>query len=126
MQMKLETSYGIIKYEERKCSLEIDRDFLNYYYSLIPKYIKVNKPKYNPHITIVRTKYEEIQQNYGLWDGMRIPFLYLPLMRQDKLYFWLDCFSLHIGLLRGHLGLSWFRNNFNSYHCTIANFKEHR
>lgn len=121
--MKLKTSYGIIKYSGGKCSLDIDRDFGNYYFSLIPKYYYPRRPLYQSHITIVRSRIETIKKNYGMWNNMRIPFVYLPIIRQGGKYFWIDCFSLHVGLLRQELGLSWFRPGFHSYHLTIANIK---
>lgn len=130
--MKLEQSYGIIKYEGDKCSLEVSKDFGDYYFSLIPKYYYANRPRYKPHITIVRSGIETIKENYGMWDGMKVPFVYEPTIKLDRknyfgevdnTYFLLDCFSLYIGLLREHLGLTWFRKGFNSYHLTIANLK---
>jgi len=117
------SSCGTIKYTGDKCFLEIDSALSNYYYSLIPKYYYPNRPVYKPHITIIRSGIEKIKQNYGMWSGLVIPFYYYPPIRQDKTYFCLDIFSLHIGLLRKHLGLTWFRNGFNSFHLTISNRK---
>ena len=50
------SSSGILRYstDPIKLSVEVDQDILRYYYSLLPKFIKINRPMYQAHISVVR------------------------------------------------------------------------
>ena len=50
---------GTIKYydEEHKVNLVLDDDLIDFYRSLVPKYLgKLNKPKHSGHVTLVRNE----------------------------------------------------------------------
>jgi len=128
-------SSGILRYSYEdgyKLIVEVDYDLANYYYSLIPKYYRVQKPRYKPHITVVRVKHEMPTQlkYWGKYDGDTLIFRYDGSVHYDNDYYWLSVWSSELEKIRRELGLSdtsrimkpptGFKKNF---HCTIANTK---
>ena len=110
---------------ERKITLELGRDFGDYYRSLIPKCIKTSRQAYPSHITIVRGGIEPIP-NMEFWEkyqGKEIPFYYLPLVRYYANVYVLDVFSKDLCDIREELGLGPYRRGYRRFHVTIANDK---
>ena len=129
MISNLAKSSGTLVYHQNWVVVELSRDFGNYYYSLIPKYKKKQPQKHKCHVTIVRKGIETptTMENWGIYDGQTIPFLYSPIINSGQKYYFLDCYSVFIGLIRNMLGLPHFRQStyvgFDCYHITIGNKK---
>jgi hypothetical protein len=133
--MKIFISNGKLQYSnnnEYKLIVEVDQDLANYYYSLIPKYYKIQKPRYKPHITVVRSG-KEIPLYLKYWNKYQndtIVFRYNYEIHNDKNYYWINVWSTELERIRHELGLpvssrftrppTGFTKNF---HCTIANTK---
>ena len=120
-------STGILKYGPKpRIVVFVDKDLAAYYRSFIPKSYRVQAQKYPPHITVVRSKYEEIK-NFGNWkrhDGEKIEFSYSGIVNFDGTYFYLDVQSKRLGDIRDGLGMPRFRFDDNQcYHITIGNMK---
>jgi len=110
---------------ERKISLEIGRDFGDYYISLMPKCIPKQRQSYPSHITIVRGGIEPIP-DMTAWEkyiGKEIFFYYLPMFRYYDNVFSLDVFSKELCDMRVELGLPMFRKGYRRFHVTVANDK---
>lgn len=131
----LYSSSGVLRYSISggyKLVVEIQDDLAIYYRSLIPKYLNVNKTRYSPHITVVRS-YKEIPKNleyWGKYEGEVIEFFYEPIIRQGKVYFWLNILCKRLEEIRQELGLEvtsiYTRppEGFEKYfHMTIGNTK---
>lgn len=106
-----------------KAWVDTDPEISSFYRSLIP--VKVNKPKYNPHISIVRNK---IPSNISAWtanEGSLITFEYESYIYNDETYYWLNVFSEEIDLICDQLGVRNKSSIYNEsiYHITIANIK---
>jgi hypothetical protein len=127
-------SIGTISYQYDafpKVVCLIDREIARYYQHFIPKYVPHNSQAYPPHITIMRTGKEK--PNFRFWkvhEGKKVGFNYSPLIYQDGVYFYMDCFSVELENIRQELGLELhqkfhqpppgFRHTF---HFTLANTK---
>ena len=113
-------SYGYLQYRGNSCVLVIDKEIVNYYYSLIPRYKRANRQAYCPHITVVR-KFEEPKNFVQIVKTLQ--FSYSGDIYYDETYFYLESWSEDISLLREYYGLKPFRLNYNSYHITLGNTK---
>jgi len=113
-------SKAIVTYRDNSCIGLIDKDFGDYYFSLIPKYLHAKKQKYQVHITIVRN-FEGVT-----FDGHRadeeFEFNYSPIIKDDDRYFYLECWSPVVDKIRLHYGLKRHRLN-DCHHITIGNKK---
>lgn len=134
--MKWLEASGIIHYSEaNRVAVEIDPEIANFYRSLIPKYLPHQKPRWAPHITVVREEKETVSDRtyWGKREGEEIPFIYCNRIYQGKIYFWLDVLSKDLEEIRLELGLPCFHpfpeekpvpEGYRKYfHCTIANCK---
>lgn len=122
MNITTYSAKGRIKYfDDGSISLLIEQELVDYYRSLIPKYIWRQPTKYPAHITVVRGPVET--WNYSRWgldNGAIYTYNYAPKLNLKGKYCFLDTESIEIGLLREALGLPEFRNTFSNYHITIA------
>lgn len=101
-----------------------DRQIGEYYYSLLPKYLHVQRQKEHSHITVCRKDIETPDYTYWRYREREvIEFTYDGILYHDDLYVWLDVYSEEIGEIREMLGLSRMRDGFDCYHLTIANLK---
>lgn len=129
-------SIGKIKYDTSggyRLTVEIDWELGRYYRSQIPKYIRVNAPRYPPHITVVRLG-KEIPPNlkpWGKYKNERVEFFYEHYLHQGKIYFWLNVWCIRLEQIREELGLPVISQytippeGFKKcFHATIANMKE--
>lgn len=116
------TAKGKISYfDDGTVSLLIDQELVDYYRSMIPKHIWIQKTKFPAHITVVRGPVETWNYfRWGLDNGAIYSYNYFPEISFSGKYCFLNAESEEIGLLREALGLSEFRNTFNNYHITIA------
>lgn len=113
-----------VKYYTNWCVAYTDPEFGNYYYSLLPKYFKATRQRYDSHITIVRLGVEQTDQNWLYRDGEEIEFKYDSQIKFVEPYFFLDVWSDDIADIRTKLGLPVYRFKDNPcYHITIANTK---
>lgn len=110
---------------ERKITLELGRDFSDYYRSLIPKCIKTQKQAYPAHITIVRGGLEPIKNMdyWGKYEGKEIYFYYFLSLRYYYNVYCLDVFCKEFCDIRVELGLPEYRIGYKRFHVTIANDK---
>lgn len=118
MDTKLEKGIGRISYERvdntesgHRLTLELSRDFGNYYFFLIPKYKGLIRPRYAPHITIIRIEKDIIPQelaetaNLAQWAGRRVEFWYEPVVKSGDIFYWLDCYSTEFEAIRDTVNL---------------------
>lgn len=89
-----------------KLILEADPQIAYYYKSLIPKYIRLNPQKYNPHISIVRKEFPTNIDKWGLYEGKTIDFYYSNYIHNGEVYWWLNVWSFDMEKIREELGLS--------------------
>jgi hypothetical protein len=117
----LPLSKAIVTYRDNSCIGLIDWDFGRYYYSLIPKYLRPQKQRYQTHITIVRN-FENVDLSDKYLDGQEFSFNYSQEIEQDHKYFYLNCWSPIIDQIRKYYNLRRYRIG-NSHHITIGNKK---
>lgn len=135
---KLYHSSGILRYsiEEgqayRVVVEDIDEDLVHFYRSLIPFWMPKQRPKFPPHITVVRIHKEQPVDltHWGKHDGEKIDFLYEAKVYHGKVYYWLNIWCTRLEEIRAELGMpvtspytlppEGFKKCF---HCTIANKK---
>lgn len=122
------TNYGYFKYRNSWLVVEVDEDFSRYYRSLLLTFnpsLKVNKPKYEPHITVISERHEEIVPSkkhlWGKHENEKVIFQYDFNVVLDREYFWLPIECKRIEDVREELGLS--RRIPVPWHLTIANLK---
>jgi len=130
----LHKTTGILRYspEGYRLAVEAEQEISDYYRSLIPKWLPVNRPRWPAHITVVRQE-KETPVNLEFWgryEGEPVEFWYSPEIQQGKVYYWLNCFCRKLEDIRLELGLpvvsqytlppEGFRKCF---HMTIANCK---
>jgi len=118
--------YGFLKYGEgNRLVVDVNPELTRLYRSFLPKHIKFNIPRYYPHITVVRGKYET-PPNKEFWfkyRGKKINFEYSPEIQIGKTYIWIPVRSEEIKNVRLELGLDYCFDKFKGYHITIANTK---
>lgn len=100
---------GFLKYSidnsGYKLIAEIEQDLADYYRSLIPKYLYVNRQRYHAHISIVRREDPPNKEFWGKYQDEEIEFLYDPDIKRGKVYYWLNCFCKRLEEIRIELGL---------------------
>ena len=119
-------SRGVLEYGPNCARVLVDREIINYYWSLIPKAKRVglNRPYHPPHITVVRERIEKpLFDNWGYREDELIPFTYYPYIRLDEMYAWIDAWSDDIQQIRVKLGLPPLRVGYRRFHITIGNRK---
>jgi hypothetical protein len=119
-------STGVIKYHNATwITCEISPDFGDYYRSWIPSGIIYNKPRYDPHITVLRAEYEPVQDmtHWGEHEGEAVSFEYDPDFNIDGMFIMLDVYSDRLEEIRMELGLPHTDNCFLNFHITIGNRK---
>ena len=85
--------------------LNVDQQISEYYRSLIPKYISINKQRYNAHISVVRKETPIHLDFWGKYDGQEVEYFYSPIVHFGKVYCWLNVFSQRLEEIRLELGL---------------------
>lgn len=118
---------GRLKYgQDNRLVINVDPDLTRFYRSLIPKHITFKIPKYFPHITVVRGKWEAPvwTEKWMKRENEIVYFEYSPETQFGGMYIWLPVRSEKIGELRQELGLQKNFWKFQEYHLTIANIKE--
>ena len=100
-------STGIIRYHDESCNLivSIDPGLVDYYRSMLPKYVKTNRQMYPAHISVVRNEKPVIMEKWRFHDGEEIKFDYDGIIQSGKVYYWLNVFSKRLEEIRTELGL---------------------
>lgn len=136
MTEELHNSTGILKYFRGegggyKLILEIDQNIVEYYRSLMPKYIKTNKQMYSAHISVVRKEVPPNESLWGKYEGEEFPFTYGSTVYAGTVYYWINCFSVRLEETRLELGLPVSsiytlppEGFTRCFHCTIGNTKD--
>lgn len=132
--MRLYSSIGRLKYDVGefgyKLILEVDPELVNYYRSLVPKWIKINRQMYAPHISVVRKEIPPNLNEWGKHEGREVEFAYANIVYNGTIYYWLNAFSGRLEKIRQELGLpvtseytrppdGWIK----CFHITIGNRK---
>jgi len=134
MEEKLYPSIGTLRYsnEGYRLVVEVDQGIVDFYRSLIPKWMHVMGSRYRAHITVVREEKEEpvCKEHWNKYQGEEIEFFYSPVIHQGKVYYWLNCFCKRLEDIRLELGLPVISqyvippDGFSKvFHCTIGNMK---
>ena len=135
--MNLHTSTGVLRYSNDegyyRLVVNIDPEISKYYYSLIPKWFDTNRPRWAPHVTVVRPIKEipTIFDAWGKYEGELVNFQYDGSVYYGKVYFWINVFCKRLEEIRTELGLevsSPYTRPPEGYkkcfHSTIANMKD--
>jgi hypothetical protein len=97
--------YSVLDDRSYKLIVEVDPGIVALARALMPKWIRSNPQRYEPHITVIRN---EVVSNVGLWathEGAEVEFKYDPRVQDDGRYFWLYAFSPRLHEIRVELGL---------------------
>ena len=125
-------STGTIQYNDYPCKLIVlvDLELVEYYRSMLPKTIRINRQMYPPHISVVRNEQPVINENWRLHEGEQIEFYYDGIIQSGKVYYWLNVFSKRLEEIRNELGLpvssEYTRppDEYNKcFHTTLGNLK---
>lgn len=135
MIIDLYKTKGILEYGNNwRLTVNVDQELTNYYRSLIPKWMDVQRPRWPAHITVVREGLEipVHKEFWNKYNNKTIDFLYEPKVFHGEVYYWLNIYCLELEDIRSELGLSRhskytepperFRFKY-TFHCTIANKK---
>lgn len=122
---------GKLCYSENpyKLIVEVEEDLAQYYLSLIPKYLRVNRQKYAPHISVVRNETIDLSQ-WGKYEDQQVAFRYENVIYNDINYFWLNAESCSLEAIRLELGLNPNSEITKSpdgkhiFHITLGNLKK--
>lgn len=128
--MSTHQSIGTLIYrKDLSVRLLVDTGIVDFYRSLIPKWIQYNNPRHYPHISVVRLESPSLK-NWKLYHGHRVSFTYDTSIHIDNLYIWMNVYSDFLLSVRRSLGLSGFSRHKNPpkdcFHITIANRKRLR
>jgi hypothetical protein len=132
--MSLYTSKGVLKYSFTpaygyRLVVDIDPEIPRLARYFVPKHIRLNPPRYAPHISVVRKEVPKDLTTWGLHHGKRIKFEYSPIVDNDHTYWWLRVFSDELCEIRTKMGLlphgrlSRPPDDRKCFHTTIGNTK---
>lgn len=110
-----------------KLIVEVDPGIAALARALTP--VKLNKPKYAPHISVVRHETPTSIDMWGKYEGELVSFDYCPFVHNDEKYYWLQVVSPALVKIRMDLGLpasslkSRPPDGTEVFHTTIGNTK---
>jgi len=127
-------SEGVLHYSVEasvghKLILSVDPGIAELYRSLVPKSARIKRPKFAPHISVIRKEAIPLLHLWGKKQGEVVVFEYEPRVYNDETYYWLRCWSHGLVSVRRELGLPDLSDLarapdlFDSFHCTIGNTK---
>lgn len=105
--MKTFVSSGKLIYSDNpdKLIVEVDQGLSDFYFSTVPKAVRLKKQFYPAHVSVIRNV---IVPNKAFWnkhEGRIISFVYEDYVYNDELYYWLHVFSYELEDIREKLGL---------------------
>lgn len=134
--MLLYETTGILRYSinsgQYRCVAEINESIADYYRDLMPRWWNGQKPRWPAHVTVCRPGKETPQSEnfWGKYEGEEVPLFYEPSIKQGKIYWWLDFYSVRLEEIRKEMGLYYVSRDFpcpegfrKVFHMTIANQK---
>jgi len=74
--------------------------------ALVPPSVRLNKQKFAPHITVVRSTQGILSFRSMSLAGKTVPFEYDPEVHVGEVYYWLNVYSPQLQEIRVRLGLS--------------------
>lgn len=119
-----------------KIILEVDSGLCAFYRALVPPRFVCNPQRYAPHITVVRNEEGVIEK---AWEALEakvaggpvwMSFVYSPVIKNDDIFWWLDCWSQDLTNFRRKLGLPDTHHltrpptNEDRFHTTIGKLKK--
>ena len=123
-------STGKLHYGETKLVVEIDQGLSEYYFSLVPKYVKLNPQRYGAHISVVRKEVPPKMEYWKKYQDEPIEFFYDPFIFNGTVYYWMNAFSSRLEEVRHELGLPVSSEYtrppggfFKCFHMTLGNTK---
>jgi len=125
-------STGTLVYQsepEKKLVLTVDPELSRFYRSLIPARFVCNRPKFPPHITVVRKEAIHNVRHWNRYAGQVVDFSYDPYVHHDGVYWWLNVACPRLTEIRTELGLQpWTPlvkppSGVEWFHTTIGNCK---
>lgn len=121
--------YGFEEDYGFKLVVEVDPEIHRLARWLVPAEFGIIKPRYSPHITVVRRETPVVMERWGTDEGRTVEFWYETYVRNDETYWWLRVFSDDLAQVRKELGLlAYGRTSMapdlkRCYHMTIGNVK---
>jgi len=124
-------SSGIIHYDTsdgNRVTVSVEKSIGEYYYALIPRYYRVLKPRWNPHVTVVSPIDEIIYpEKWGDREGQIANFVYDHIVLYEKGFWWFNLWSIEMEDIRKELGMS-IKSRVTippegytkCFHCTVA------
>lgn len=109
-----------------KLIVRMDQGIIDFYRSLVPKWVRLNSQMYPAHVSVVR---KVVPVNLGFWgryEGEVVDFEYSPVVCNEGVYYWLNVFSRRLEEVRVELGLSptrVFEGGLSCFHATVGNIK---
>lgn len=124
-------STGRIRYftQPLKVIVEVDQQISEYYRTLVPRYIRLNRQAYPAHISVVRKETPPNMEFWNRYEKEWVEFEYEPYQYNNATYYWLNVFCPRLEEIRRELGLSLTSGITRSpdgrhkFHCTIGNCK---
>jgi len=124
-------SSGIIHYDKSdgdRVTVSVEQSIGDYYYSLIPKYYRALKPRWNAHVTVVSPIDPIINwDKWGNREGQVANFVYDYNILYEKNYWWFNLWSVEMEDIRKELGLSIISRitipplgYLKCFHCTLG------
>jgi hypothetical protein len=123
LRYSYEADYGY------KLIVEVDPEIARLARYFVPKSVPLRKPRYEPHITVVRREVPPHLEHWGCDEGRVVEFEYEPFLYHDESYWWLRVFSDDLAAVRQRLGLVGYGRTSvapdlkRCYHTTIGNLK---
>jgi len=125
------TSYGIVHYDTKDgpwVSVSVDQQLADYCFALIPKHHRVVKPRWKPHVTVLRPEDLPIHpENWEKHEGERVEFIYDPTVLCESGFWWFNLWCVTMEDIRRELGLSIISRitvpppgYSKCFHCTIG------
>jgi len=130
----LHQSTGTLQYNDiaapTSLKVLVDPQIVDYYRTLLPKYIKINPQKYAPHISVIRNTILAPTELWGKYEGEQVQFCYEHQIYYGGAYVWLDCYSTRLEEIMTELGLELsyelnqpIKGFKRIFHTTIGNTK---
>jgi len=124
-------SVGILKYfdDSHKLIVEVDPEIVRYYRYFVPEWVKLNKQKHKPHISVVRNETPNMLDKWGLHENQEVSFQYSNDIQHGQVYYWLEVYSQDLEYIRAELGLTPHSDitmppdHNRCFHITIGNLK---